>query len=330
MSLPRVKVVVLGGTITMAPSAQAGITPTLSGEALLAQIPSLKEIASLDVVTPFLKPGASITLTEIAELAQGFAQDDADGIAGIVMVQGTDTIDETSFLIDLLYQGHAPVIVTGAMRGAHALSADGPSNLHNAISAAADPKTRDLGCLVLLNEELHTAANVEKMHKGLVSSFQSPNGGPIGYFLEGRLRLLRRPQSRPNLRLAASSFPTVCIAKPCLDENPALLNALPSLGYSGVVVEAMGVGHVPGQVLDALHALTQSLPVVLASRVTGGPVYTNTYGFPGSEIDLIKRLGLIPAGWLSPQKARLLLTLCLASGMKKDDIESAFAQFDPR
>lgn len=328
MTLPRVKVVVLGGTITMAPSAAPGITPTLTGDDLLAQIPSLKDVAQLEVSTPFLKPGASLTFEDIAGLAQSFAQDDANGIAGIVVVQGTDTIDETSFLIDLLYAGDAGVIVTGAMRGASALSADGPGNLYAAISAAASPETRGMGCLVALNEELHAAASVEKMHKGLVSSFQSPDGGPLGYFLENRVRLLRKPVRRSTLKRQPSAFPSVCIVKPCLDENPALLNVLPALGYSGVVIEAMGVGHVPQQILGAIDKLTQDIPVVLASRVPGGPVYKNTYGFPGSEIDLISRRGLIPAGWLSPQKARLLLTLCLACGMSKTDIEATFARFD--
>lgn len=318
MSLPVVNVVVLGGTITMAPGA-AGITPTLTGEDLLAGVPALRDVARLAVRTPFLKPGASLRLDELADLARELSEDDR--AAGSVVVQGTDTIDETSFLLDLLYEGQAPVVVTGAMRGAAAPGADGPANLLAAVIAAASPALRGQGVTVALNDEIHHAVSVEKMHKTLPDAFCSPNGGPLGLIIEGQARLLRQmPAHRAHLPRPLR-FGKVAMVKLGLDDHEDLLEALPRLGYEGAVIEAMGVGHVPGHLVAALQALASQMPVLLASRVIGGQMLHNTYGFPGSEMDLIAR-GLMPAGWLSPHKARLLLAVALGAGLSPEEIRA--------
>ena len=321
--MPTVNVVVLGGTITMAPSPDGGITPSLSGEDLLAQIPGLKDVAKVVVTTPFLKPGASLELEEIARLVDDIEGEGASAHDGTVFVQGTDTIDETSFLIDLLYSGEAPVVVTGAMRGAAALSADGSANLFAAISTAASESSRNMGALVVLNDEIHSARTVEKMHKGLTSSFQSPNGGPLGYVMENRVRFVRRPYTKPAQALKPSRYASVAIVKMGLGEGTAILDALPGLGYEGAVIEAMGVGHVPANVVAAIETLSKAMPVVLASRVIGGPSFSSTYGFPGSEIDLLRR-GLLTCEWLSPHKARLLLSATLGCGYDRPQIQEAF------
>jgi L-asparaginase len=324
MDLPAVNVYVLGGTITMAPGT-SGITPKLTGEDLTAGLPALRDLARLNVQTPFLKPGASLAMTEIAQVAQEIAADtQADGS---VVVQGTDTIDETSFLLQLLYNGDAPLVVTGAMRGAAAPGADGPANLTAAITTAASKHARGHGVLVVLNDEIHHASTVEKMHKGLTSAFQSPGGGPLGYCLEGTVRLVRSNRATAWPHFAPARFGKIAIVKVSLDDEPDLLQALPGLGYEGAVIEAMGAGHTPAKWVPALEAIAGKMPVVLASRVLGGPVFRNTYGFPGSEIDLLRR-GLICAGWLSPHKARLLLSVAVGAGLDGQGLKTAFAAFD--
>ena len=320
MTLPTVHVYVLGGTITMAAGSGGGIAPKLTGDDLLAQVPGLDKVARLGVKTPFLKPGASLTFKEIADVAALIEADSADGY---VVVQGTDTIDETSYLLDLLHQGAEPVVVTGAMRGAAALSADGPANIMAAIHTAAHPDAADRGVLVVLNDEMHNARDVEKMNKGLVQAFQSPNRGPVGFYLEGQPRFMRRPDARPVLNLKPECFGRVAIIKASLDCDDALLRAAPDLGYDGVVLEATGAGHVPGQLLEAVDSVLARIPMVLASRVPAGPVFQNTYGFPGSEMDMIRR-GAIPAGWLSPHKARLLMAVALGSGFSAAQIRQVF------
>jgi L-asparaginase len=310
----------------MVPTGDSGITPTLTGHDLIKLLPALEHTVEVVVETPFLKPGASIELAEVKQLVSAINEGQALGYAGAVIVQGTDSIDETSFLLSLLYQGSAPVVVTGAMRGASALSADGPANLFAAISTAASPEARGIGVVVVLNDEIHAAHSVEKMHKGLVSSFESPNGGPLGYFFENTVHVIRHPALRPARVLEPSQFPPVAMIKVGLGSDATLIDALPSLGYDGVVVEAMGVGHVPAKLASSLGELCSRMPVVLASRVAGGPIFHSTYGFDGSEIDLLRR-GLIGAEWLSSHKARLLLTTALGAGIDTKELPALFKHF---
>jgi len=156
MHLPSVHVYVLGGTITMTADAGSGIAPTLTGEDLMARAPGLSDVARISVHTPFLKPGASLTPAEIGALAKQIRQRQT----AAVVVQGTDTIDETSFLLELLHTDDTPVVVTGAMRGAQALGADGPANLAAAIRTAAARLAWGRGVMVVLNDEIHSAIHV--------------------------------------------------------------------------------------------------------------------------------------------------------------------------
>lgn len=307
----------------MQPDASGGITPSLTGDELISRIPDLEKVADIELENFRLIPGASLSFQDIQDVANLINNDDT--IDGAVIVQGTDTIDETSYLLDLLCSPRIPVIVTGAMRGAAALGADGPSNLLNAVRVAASPQAQGLGALVVLNEEIHAADDVDKGHTGFVSSFQSPNTGPLGYVLEGQIRVLRQPVNPPVTRpFTPTRFPKVALLKFGLDDCPDLPDSALRLGYQGAVVEAMGVGHMPAPLVPALEALAQQIPVVLSTRVNAGPVFTSTYGFPGSEIDLLQR-GLIPGGLLSAHKARLLLTVALGSNVSRDTLPALFA-----
>jgi len=162
----------------------------------------------------------------------------------------------------------------------------------------------------------------------LLHAFQSPNTGPLGYCLEAQPRFLHALPKRHSFAFDGARFGRVAIVKASLGDDDALIRALPNLGYQGVVVEAMGAGHVPEPLAAALATLAQTMPVVLSTRVHAGPIFCRTYHFPGSEMDLIAR-GLIPAGWLSPHKARLLLGCALGSAMRHDHIRAAFAVFEP-
>lgn len=318
MSLPQVTVIVLGGTITMSSAgnstAQKGITPKLTGEDLIKLLPGIDKKAKLNVQTPFLKPGPSIEPEDILQIAKQINKDKVS--AGTVIVQGTDTIDETSYLLDLLVSNRQAVVVTGAMRGADALSADGPANLAASIFVAANPKSKNMGTLVCLNDEIHAARDVQKNHKFLLSSFESLQSGPVGYFYEDKVHFIRQlsPFKGP---LAPERLAKVAIIKIGLGSDDDLINALPSLGYDGAIIEAAGVGHLQEKNVSALARLAEEIPVVLCSRVNKGPIFSNTYGFPGSEIDLLSK-GLLSAHWLNSTKARLLLATLLGAGIEKE------------
>lgn len=318
--MTKVAVFGLGGTIAMTAGDQGAAVPALSAHQLVAAVPGLAETGiALEVVDFRQLPGASLTFADLADLAAAIEATDADGV---VITQGTDTIEETAYQLDLTHRASKPLVVTGAMRNPSLAGADGPANLLAAVRVAADPTAADLGCVVVMADEVHAAQRVRKTHSTSVATFQSPNGGPLGYVVEGGLRLLNRPATRTVLPRPTSS-PKVGLATIALDDDGHLLSA--ATACDGLVVAAMGVGHVPQHLLPTLDDLVGRMPVVLASRTGSGPVLTATYGFPGSERDLVAR-GLIPAGHLDPLKARILLRHLLATDATPDAIRETFAR----
>lgn len=314
MNRPRILVLSLGGTITMVPTAAGGIVPTLGAAELVAAVPALSEVAAIEAESPFRLPSPSLSPTHILEVARRIEAGFAAGCDGAVVIQGTDTIEESAFLLDLLVAGGKPVVVTGAMRGADAPGADGPANLLAAVRTAASAEAQGLGTLVVLNYDIHAARFVQKSHTALPSAFASPLAGPIGAVVEGRARLYTRVARLPCWPAAEATLPPVALLRWGMGEDGRMLPALPGLGYAGAVVEGMGAGHVPADAAPALGALAARMPIVLATRCMTGPVFTETYGYAGGEIDLLRR-GLVPGGMLSGLKARLLLALALRDGV---------------
>jgi L-asparaginase len=309
-SKPRVLVLSLGGTITMVPHAGGGIAPKLGAAELVASVPELADAAEIAAESPFRLPSPSLDPGMIVDVAARIAGAFANGYDGAVVVQGTDTIEETAFLLDTLIGDERPVVVTGAMRGADAPGADGPANLLAAVRVATAAAARGLGTLAVLNYDIHAARFVQKSHTALPSAFLSPLTGPIGAVIEGCPRIWLRPSRLPSLPVAAGPPRPVAVIRWAMGDDGRMLGVLPGLGYDGAVIEGMGAGHVPARASDAVGALAQVMPVVLASRCMTGPVFSATYGYAGGEIDLIRR-GAIPAGLLDGLKARLLLGLCL-------------------
>jgi L-asparaginase len=326
MNTKRVLVISTGGTIAMTNGTGAGITPTLSGKDLVRAAPELARKADLEVVSFSTKPGASLTLEELIEIAELVDSRVSEHFSGAVVVQGTDTIEETAFVLDLLVKSERPVVVTGAMRSAAAPSADGPANLLAAVTVASDPIAASLGTLVVLNDEVHAARYVQKTHTGMPSAFSSPGFAPLGRVIEGRLHLYATLPRLPLLPYPknVSDFP-IALIKITLGDDGRLLSALPGLGYRGVVIEAMGAGHLPARLAESVSSLVQKIPVVLSTRVASGPVFTETYGFAGSEMDLIER-GAIPGGCLAGLKACALLRLLVANKFEGLELKLAFAQ----
>lgn len=327
MPAPRILVIGLGGTITMTRDASGTISPALSAADLVRAVPGIERIASIETASPLALPGASLSIDDVLGVAALVDDRREGGVDGAIVIQGTDTIEETAFLLDLVVRSERPVVVTGAMRGAQAAGADGPANILASVAVAASPQMRGLGTVVVLNDEIHAARFVQKSHTALPSAFASPAAGPLGHVIEGtpRLRVEPAKRIRPALELRAGDAP-VALVRMGLGDDGRLLRQVPTLGYRGVVIEGMGAGHVPASIAPIVSDLVHAMPVVLASRVHAGPVFTSTYGFAGSETDLLRR-GAVAAGDLSGLKARLLLSLLLRSGADRATIEQAFSAY---
>lgn len=320
-----VLLIALGGTISMRGGTGPGITPKLSGDDLVAAVPGLDQVCAISAASPFRIPGASLTLEHIVEVARLIDKGVDEGHEGFVVVQGTDTIEETAFLLDCLVKTDRPVVVTGAMRGADMASADGPGNILAAATYAASDAAVGLGATVVFADEIHAARLVRKADTGLVNAFTSAPHGPVGRVSEGKVHLALRPVAGADtLPLPNGPVPPVALVSIGFGDEGQILGALPDLGYRGAVIVGLGAGHVPEGLAEPIKALATHMPVVLATRVGNGPVFENTYGFVGSEIDLIGK-GMIPSRDLGGAKSRLLLQLALASGASRADLPGLFA-----
>jgi L-asparaginase len=323
--LPHVAVLALGGTIAAVGDASSGPVPRLNAADLISAVPQLTVVADVTAQSFRMVGSPDLTFRDAIELAAAIEGLANAGTDGFVVTQGTDTLEETAYCLDLLLSLETPVAVTGAMRPPAHQSADGPGNLLAAVQLAADPATSGLGVVVVFGDEVHAARFVRKVHSHRPAAFRSPMTGPIGWVVEGRPRIALRPVGRPNVSVRPDAeIAPVGLYKVGMDDDSRLIRLIASSGYAGMVVEGTGGGHVPGRMAEALGDLASKMPVVLASRTGAGETLRGTYGlFPGSETDLIRR-NLISAGWLDGIKARVLLTLLLTAGAARAQVADVF------
>lgn len=322
---PKVLVIGLGGTIAMGGREGGGLRLTLSAAEIVAMVGGAASMAAIETLDMKAEASSEIGLAEAAAVAQAVRAGVAAGAVGVVVMQGTDTLEDTAFALDLLLDVEAPVVLTGAMRGSDALGADGPANLAAALRVAVSPASRGLGVVAVLNDQIHAARYVHKGDTASLAAFSSPGAGPLGVVVEGRVRLMLRPASRsPTIEWRGEA--PVAVIPVHGGASPDIVDAVARPGIAGVVVAALGAGHVPRSWSEPLGRLAEKMPVVLASQVGAGPVFTGGYGYPGGEIDLISR-GLTTAGALTPNKARALLALLVGGGRDRAAIAEAFAVF---
>ena len=327
---PTVAVFAMGGTIAMAARGERGVKPSLDAAALVEAVPQLDAVAAIEAQTFRLLPSPEVTIPDLFALADAIEQAVAGGAHGTVVTHGTDTMEESAFVLDRILALDAPVVLTGAMRNPTMAGPDGPANLLNAVRLATHAPARGLGVMVTMNDEIHAARYVRKAETSNPAAFRSAPAGPLGWFAEGAVRLTGSPGPRRTLAVARDAAPvSVALLTVTLGDDGRLIKRALDAGYAGIVIECTGGGHAAGWVADKLAEAAGRVPVVMASRTGAGEMLRATYDFKGSEIDLLAR-GLIGAGWLDGLKARLLLTLLLMAGADDAAIRESFgAWLDP-
>jgi L-asparaginase len=315
--MARVAVVFTGGTISMVVDPVAGgAVPALDGAAILARTPGLDEIAELVPLDRGMIPASHWSFARLLELAADLRRLAADpAIDGIVVVQGTDTIEESSFAFELLVETAKPIVVTGAMRNATDPDYDGPRNLRDAVRCAATAELAGQGVVVVLGGTIEPSSDVTKTHASALDTFKSLNEGRLGLVANGQVVVERhRGQRRAVLApdQAAAPIPIV-VATIGLDDG--LIGAVRTLGPAGIVVEATGAGNTgAGLLAEAAAAIGDGIPVVLATRCPSGAASPG-YAFPGGGATWL-RAGAILAGTLTGPKARIALAIALGAGLR--------------
>lgn len=318
----------LGGTIAMTSNGPgSGATPSLTAEGLLRSIPGLSLSARVGAHGVLQLPSASIGLDDMVAVLEWCLARAAEGADGIVLTQGTDSIEETSWLLDLFWPHDIPLVVTGAMRTPDSAGADGPANLKAALHVAHDPQSAGRGVLVVMNDLIHAPRRVRKTDTIAGDAFSSGRAGVLGRMVEGAPAYFAPPPPRRTLPLPRRRDHDVALVPMCLGTGDVLLrHALTAPEFAGVVVAGFGSGHVPRWLAEVIGEHAAARPVVICSRCVDGPTTRETYGYPGSEVDLTAR-GAWMGGWLAPEKARLLLWAVAAGDTDPQRMRSVFETF---
>jgi L-asparaginase len=311
MDLPKLAIAAIGGTVSMqARNAGEGVIPTVSGEALLACVPQLTTLARASVETLGLLPSASLDFEFLLSVLSWAKFQIKQGAVGIVITQGTDTLEETATFLEYLWPHDAPLVLTGAMRSAAQPGADGPANLLDACRVALSENSRQRGVQVVMNGQIHQANCVRKTESLALQAFSSPIEGPVGLLMEDNVHYLRPARQRTVLPLPQQTTQKVAVLEATLSADTQLLENILALGYDGLVIGGFGAGHVSQNWATVIEHIAERIPVIIATRTGSGSTAQASYGFSGGEMDLIRK-GALMAGFLCPRKARILLWLLL-------------------
>jgi len=321
---PRIAIFFTGGTISMRMDPiTGGAIPALTGKEIIALVPGLESIADFDLIDFALLPGPHMTPERMMELAEAVKKKLADDkISGAVITHGTDTLEETAFMLDLLIEETKPVVFVGAMRHSTELSWDGPGNMRTAVRVAIDEQARNLGVMVVMDALILSAQDATKTHTESTDTFQSRDFGPLGIVDKDRVIVMRRPLHR--VHIATDRIEEqVYVIKIYAGADGRFIDFAIDSGARGLVIEGLGRGNVTVASLPAIaRAVQTGIPVVITSRCPRGRVL-DTYAYEGAGRQL-RKLGVILGGMMPSHKARIMLMLALGAGESVDEIRGRF------
>lgn len=324
----HVHVLFTGGTISMRVDPDTGAAvPALSGEEIVSKVPGLKKEARLTLEDYARLPGPQVTPHWMWRLKDRVAAVLAEpGVDGVVLTHGTDTLEETAYLLDLTLESVKPVVFCGAMRTMSEPGWDGPANLLAAVRSAVHPASAGRGVLVTVGEQIHAASEATKWHTQSLVAFRSPHG-PLGIIDRGQ-PVYHRPPFRAVVLPARRLVSDVDLHTMAAGADDALVRASLARGARGLVLEATGCGNVPPAVLPALRAtLAARIPVVLTSRCAEGRL-APAYGYEGGG-RMLKEMGLMFAHELPGWKARIKLMVALGVSAEPDDVRRMIEDTPP-
>jgi L-asparaginase len=325
MEKKNILIVFTGGTFSMKiDDKTGGAIPHFHGEELVEMIPEVNDLANVSIYNFGNYPGPHMTPELMLELSkvvkENITKDDVDGI---IVTHGTDTLEETAYLIDLSVRTDKPIVVIGAMRTSSEENWDGPKNLLDAMHICNNPNSSKMGVLVCLNGEINAASEVTKTHTEDVETFHSLDFGALGFVNKGRVWFNRIPKKLEGIETQYIKS-NVDIIKVYAGIKDKLFKLTADSNIDGLVVEALGVGNVPPPAFEGIkYVLSKNIPVILVSRCPAGETL-DTYSYSGAG-KWLKESGVIFSDYLNGQKARIKLMLALGAGYNKTKIEKIFS-----
>ncbi|HDI7013485.1 TPA: asparaginase [Staphylococcus aureus] len=311
-----------GGTISMSQD-QSNKVVTNDINPISMHQDVINQYAQIDELNPFNVPSPHMTIQHVKQLKDIILEAVTNKYYdGFVITHGTDTLEETAFLLDLILGIEQPVVITGAMRSSNEIGSDGLYNYISAIRVASDEKARHKGVMVVFNDEIHTARNVTKTHTYNTNTFQSPNHGPLGVLTKDRVQFHHMPYRQQALENVNDKL-NVPLVKAYMGMPGDIFSFYSREGIDGMVIEALGQGNIPPSALEGIQQLVSlNIPIVLVSRSFNG-IVSPTYAYDGGGYQLAQQ-GFIFSNGLNGPKARLKLLVALSNNLDKAEIKSYF------
>lgn len=322
--MKKILIIHTGGTIAMEENKQTGGVNTKETHPLEETITELSDVAEIISKNYVNLPSPHITPIHMLELAKFIKeQTESDSYDGLVITHGTDTLEETAYVLDLVLETHIPVIVTGAMRSSNEHGSDGPYNLISSVKVACDQQSLGKGVLVVFNDEIHAAKNVTKTHTSNIATFQSPQYGPIGIVTKRGVLFHHTPLQSSRFQVNHFSKKVILLKAYAGMDGSLIISAAENA--DGLVIEALGQGNLPPATVPAISDLiSRGIPVVLVSRCFNG-IAQDIYSYEGGGKHL-KELGVIFSNGLNGQKARLKLMIALENTSSAEKLQQLFLE----
>ena len=321
----KILVVFTGGTFSMKVDKKktGGVIPRYSGVELLKKIPEANELADISCYDFGKYPGPHVTPEIMMELSKQLKKKMAEKTYdGIVITHGTDTLEETAYLIDLTINTEIPIVFTGSMKNSSEPDWDGPRNLIDSIQVCLNENSRGMGTLVCLHGEVNAASEVTKIFSSELETFQSLDFGSLGFVQNGRVIYNRLPRHLETIN-ADNVNPNVDLLTVYAGMNEKFFKHSADSGVDGLVIEALGVGNVPPAAFKGVeYVIKKNIPVVLVSRCPAGET-AKIYSYPGAGKHL-HDLGVIFTDYLNGQKARIKLMLALSKTTDRKILKKIF------